>query len=525
MQKFYWLILITLMYSCAQVTPLTGGPKDISAPRIDSAKTVPYNGQLNYTSKKIEIKFDEFIQLNKASENILIIPQQTERPIVSAKNKKLTIELVDDLLPNTTYNITFNNAVQDISERNDSVFQFVFSTGNYIDSLQLSGSISDAFTNAPLPGMLIGLYPDSIQLQYDSIPVKRKPTYLVQSDSEGSFSMNYIKNGAYYLFGYKDKNKNLKLDGNEERAFIKEQKIVLNENKDSIQLKAYLPKNNEVEIEDVNFKFPGQVEVILSNPPDSFAISSQLNLIKEETGKTDSLIYWLAENPVPKMRFYTVLDGVKDTAKPIYSGTPDKIEEVKLKSTNNVLKGKLYPNEKLIFTFNEPILSFDTTKIRAFDKDSNRLALPFISSNVRELSIDVQETLINEIYLDSGAVKSLYGRVHGKEVKVIFECLKEDYYGNLIVNVDTSFTENCIVHLLDMKNEVVREVPFANKMTFENMLPGDYQIRIIIDADNNGKWSEGNMTTFTEPEQVIYYSGKASVKSKWDKEIDWIFSE
>jgi uncharacterized protein (DUF2141 family) len=525
MRNFYWSILLVLMCSCAQVTPLTGGPKDIYAPTIDSAKTFPYNGQLNYNSKMIELKFNEFIQLKKPNENILIIPQQAERPIITSKNKKLSIELIDNLLPNTTYNVTFNNAVQDLSERNDSVFQFVFSTGDYIDSLQISGNVSDAFTNRALDGMLIGLYPDSIVTQFDSIPFKKRPTYLVQSDSKGDFKMNYIKNGTYYLFAFKDKNKNLKLDPNEPRAFVTEQVLELNQNIDSIQLRAFLPTNLEVELEDLDFIFPGQVEVILSNPPDSFAIKSQLNLIQENTGKSDSLIYWLEENPVPKMKFITYLNGEIDTLKPIFSGRPDKIETVKMKATNNVLKGKLFPNENLIVTFTEPIFSFDTTLIRAFDKDANQLNLPRIKSQVRELMFDVQETSVFEIRIDSAAVTSLYKRSNESQIKVLFDCLKDDYYGNLIVNVDSVFAESGIIQLLNMKSELIKEVTIEKQMTFNNLLPGDYQIRLILDADANGKWSEGNMSTFTEPEKVIYYSGTAKVKSKWDKEIDWIFSK
>lgn len=525
MRKIYWLVLVGFMFGCAQITPLTGGPKDIYAPSIDSAKTSPYNGQLNYLDKKVEIRFNEYIQLNKPSENILIIPQQTERPIITSKNKRLTIEFVDELLPNTTYNITFNNAVQDLSEKNDSVFQFVFSTGDFIDSLQISGSVSDAFTNTALKGMLIGLYPESITDQFDSIPMKNKPTYLVQSDKKGQFKMNYIKNGTYYLYSFLDKNKNLKLDNNESRAFITQQVIELNQNVDSIKLRAYLPSNPEVLLEDLNFKFPGQVEVILSNPADSFAVKSQIDLIQEYTNREDSLIFWLAQNPVPKMRFITYLNGEIDTLKPIYSGTPDKIETVKMKATNNVLKGKLYPETDLIFTFNEPISSIDTTKIKAFDKDSNQLKLPPVIANVRDLSFQIQESTIYEIRIDSGAITSLYGRSNEAQLKVLFESLKKDYYGNLLVNVDSTFSEPVIVQLLNSKSEVITEKTLEKVNTFNDLLPGDYQIRLIFDSDNDGKWSEGNMTTFTEPEKVIYYSGTVKVKSKWDKEVDWLIAE
>ena len=169
------------------MTPLTGGPRDKNAPAIDSAKTTPYNGQINFSGNEIKMKFDEYIRLNKPNDNIIVLPQMEVAPTITAKNKKLSILFNEPLQENTTYTITFNGAVQDITEKNDSVFQYVFSTGDYIDSLSVRGVVKDAFTNKPVKGALVGLYPKDLEANFDSIPLKFRPTYLGQTNEGGRF--------------------------------------------------------------------------------------------------------------------------------------------------------------------------------------------------------------------------------------------------------------------------------------------------------------------------------------------------
>ena len=184
------------MFSCAQTSPLSGGPKDQFAPEIDSAKTHPYNGQTNFADDQVRMKFNEYIKLNKPNDNILIFPLMEEKPTIEAKNKRLTITFNEPLQEKTTYIITFNNAIQDITESNDSVFQYVFSTGNYIDSLQVFGSVRDAFTNQLQSEVLVALYPKDLEANFDSIPLKFKPTYLAQTNESGRFELNYLKDGG-----------------------------------------------------------------------------------------------------------------------------------------------------------------------------------------------------------------------------------------------------------------------------------------------------------------------------------------
>jgi hypothetical protein len=142
--QIWGLLLFSLILTqCAQINPLQGGPRDTFAPQIDTIQSYPKNGTTNFQDNFIELKFKEFISLNNPSENIIITPQQKIAPEVEVKNKKLKLTFQEPLEPNTTYTINFNRAVSDITEKNDSIFQVVFSTGAFIDSNQLAGELHD----------------------------------------------------------------------------------------------------------------------------------------------------------------------------------------------------------------------------------------------------------------------------------------------------------------------------------------------------------------------------------------------
>jgi hypothetical protein len=151
--KYFLVTIVFIISACAQINDLTGGANDDYAPQIDSAKSFPYNGQTNFEGDRVVLKFEEYITLVKPNDNILITPRPEVAPIISAHNKTLEIQFVTPLQENTTYTINFNRAIADITEKNDSIFQYVFSTGNYIDSLSISGNVKDAFTNKGCDGL------------------------------------------------------------------------------------------------------------------------------------------------------------------------------------------------------------------------------------------------------------------------------------------------------------------------------------------------------------------------------------
>jgi hypothetical protein len=520
------LIGLVLLAGCAQINPLTGGEKDVYAPKIDSANTFPFNGQLNFEGQDIEIKFDEYIILDKPNENIIITPQPKVKPTISSKNKKLNIHFNEVLDENTTYTISFNNAVKDLSEKNDSIFQVVFSTGSYIDSLMILGKLRDGFTNAPLENYVVALYDYNTTTLFDSIPFKDRPIYINQTDKGGDFKMEYLKRGKYYIFAIEDKNKNLKLDPNERRAFIAGETVEVIEINPTIELAAFEQKNNDCKLIRSEFTFPGKVKFVFNSIPEKFEVTSTNALLNEDTKSADSLEFWLATSPQSKTQFFINLNGELDTLKPIYKKVPETKAPIDMTYTSNLINGKLLPNDSLTLIFSEPIQFFDITKFHFLRKDSSEQTKPTVTIiNLRTLKFGTISSDIETIVLDSGAVNSFYNHVNLTTTSTPISFLTPDYFGTLILTMDSVMESSVLVELLDDKNMVVRRVSFTEKMIFNELIPGKYQIRLIFDVDQNGEWTSGSLADRRLPERVVYNKELVDIKSKWEKEFEWFIQK
>ena len=380
MRLIPFLILVLFFVTCAQISPISGGDKDIFAPAIDASKSFPQNGELNFTGSEIKLKFDEFIKLNKASENIIITPQLNEKPTFSVKNKTFSLVFNEKLKNNTTYVINFNGAIQDITERNDSIFQYVFSTGAYIDSLSISGSVKDSYTNTAVKSCFIAIYPQQDSIQFDSIPYLLKPTYIGQTNKTGNYKIDYLKNGMYSVFAFTDKNKNMVFDlDNEKIGFLSDQTVQLDSSISSVDFRTFDVDANKVFLTKSEYSYPGKLELVLNKEPESFTLRSNVEIIKSETESKDSLIYWLAQKPTAKTEFYYTINGdEEDTLVPYLKNQPkdDEVSELIIKT--NIVKGNiLLPDDNLIISIAHPILNIDDSKFNFLDKDSNAVSVDY----------------------------------------------------------------------------------------------------------------------------------------------------
>ena len=145
MKRIYIFLLgIVMLSACANMGQgPQGGPKDTIPPMV--VKELPMNGSLNVTSKKLEITFNEYIQLADIQNNVLISPPQQNAPEIKAVGKKLTVVFQEDLIDSTTYTIDFGAAICDYNEKVPlEGYVMAFSTGDQIDSLGISGRVYNA---------------------------------------------------------------------------------------------------------------------------------------------------------------------------------------------------------------------------------------------------------------------------------------------------------------------------------------------------------------------------------------------
>ncbi len=220
-----WASLLAATFlanGCAKVGTLTGGPKDTAPPKIDTLHSSP-NRQVNFNKKELRITFDEWVKLDRPSEQVLLSPPLSRKPEITLKGKTVHVKLPDNeqLAPNTTYTLNFGNAVQDFHEGNALAgLRYVFSTGPVIDSLEIKGSVADAFSGQPVSDCTVMLYENTADsTMADSLVKKARPNFFARTDKSGQFSIENLHGGDYRLVAVEDQNLNYRLDAGERVAF------------------------------------------------------------------------------------------------------------------------------------------------------------------------------------------------------------------------------------------------------------------------------------------------------------------
>ncbi|MBO5698774.1 MAG: Ig-like domain-containing protein [Bacteroidaceae bacterium] len=198
-----------------------GGPFDEEPPVI--VKMHPQLGSLNTVSKKVQIVFNENIKVENATEKVTISPPQIEMPNIDFSGKKINVALRDTLKSNTTYTIDFSDAIEDNNEGNPlGNFTYFFSTGETIDTLEVSGYVLDAATLEPIKGMLVGLHTDTADTAFTTKPFER----VGRTDVTGKFSIKGIAPGQYRLYALNDQDNNYSFTQKGERIAFYDKLIV-----------------------------------------------------------------------------------------------------------------------------------------------------------------------------------------------------------------------------------------------------------------------------------------------------------
>ena len=192
-------LLLAMIVSCARMGQPDGGWYDDTPPRV--VHTDPADKGTGVKSKKVTITFDEFIKLEDATSKVVISPPQIEPADIKASGKKIVVELKDSLMDNTTYTIDFSDAISDNNEGNPmGNYTYSFSTGERIDTFEVSGNVLDATNLEPIKGILVGLYDDLSDTVF-----ARKPFIRVsRTDSRGRFVIRGIAPGTYRVYALQD---------------------------------------------------------------------------------------------------------------------------------------------------------------------------------------------------------------------------------------------------------------------------------------------------------------------------------
>ncbi len=521
--------LICLFNSCAHVVAPGGGKIDSEAPKFIAAE--PANFSKNFQAKSIKITFDEFIRFNDLQSKLVISPIPEEEPEIEVKGKSIRILLNGKLLPNTTYSINFGNAIQDIHENNElENFKYVFSTGEFLDSLSLSGIVLSAKDLKAEKGVLVMLYKEN----EDSIPLKEKPFYFSKSNEEGLFSLGNLAAGKYKVFGLKDLNSNFLFDlPNESIAFL-DTLLQIDTNKLNIKLHLFVePYKKQLLLRSTSDHF-GKVTFIYSKSAKILSIQTADTVplptfdFIESIASKDTFTYWFGNPSSDSLRWYVQEESRLDTVLFVMKKTASKgtKKQAPFKLVGGLNVNSALPGRLPEFGFNYPIQSIDTSMIR-FTSDSIPVAFDspiFLDSVHRKVGLGpkLKEEKNYTMIAFPGAFKDIFGMTNDT-LRSEFGIKKEKEFGSLLFSINPEQKGNYILQLLDEKGIVLKEdkIEGNKKLIYKQLLPAKYSIKLIFDANMNGLWDTGNYLENRQAEKVLFFPKSLVVRADWENEMEW----
>ena len=520
---FSVVIIILLTSNCARKGRPSGGLKDSIAPIMVTANP-PYKS-INFSSKKIKISFDEYITLKNINQQLIISPPLKFLPTITPQgspSEDITIKLTDTLKANTTYTFNFGNSIQDNNEGNQlKSFKYVISTGTYIDSLKIKGSVKDAYTKEFDKNISVLLY--KIDSTYtDSIIYKKKPNYVANTVDSTLFDITNIKKGKYLLIALKDVSNNYLFNPKEDKIGFYSSIIELP--KDSIineaivlfkevnPFKFTIPK--QINKGKIQFGFEGdgtniKIE-LLSKVPNNFK-----SIIKLEP-KKDTLNYWHTAIKNDSLVFKVSKDKFIDTVTVFLR---KKITD-SLKINSNVTR-TLDLRDTLTLTRNNPVTIIDPSKISFIDKDSVNVPFTNLVNDKTNKIKFLFNKKHNEIYALKLLPKALTDifETQNDTLNYNFNTIEPEDYASIKLNIIKKPSSQVIVELLsEQNNKLIERIVVSNNTTvhFKLLPPGKYLVRAIIDSNKNSKWDTGNYLKKLKPEKILYHPTIFSLKSNWD---------
>ena len=514
------LVLASILFSCARRGTPTGGDKDTIPPILE--KAIPLNKTVNFKEKRIKIYFDEYIKLKDVKTQLIISPPQKNEPIITpvgTASKFISIKILDTLDANTTYLYNFGNSIVDNNEENKlGNFKYVFSTGTYIDSLEVTGEVKDPIVKETSKNLDVMLYEYDTAFT-DSVVFKQKPRYISNTLDSTLFEISNVRKGKYLLIALKDANNNKIYDPDIDKiGFIEDTLTLPTDSVYNFTIFKEIPKLKILKPKEVNsghliFGFKGKAEDLIINllsetPPDF-----KSEIIYDT--KKDTINYWYTPFETDSLNF-TVSKG-------------EYFEEftAKLRSTKrdtlkiqNSVGNTLNLIDTLAITSNTPIIKIDTSFISIVNQDTVKVSFqPILSKSKTKLYLNFDKKPESEYTVEvlPNAITDIYNTVNDSLSVKVATKTPEDY-GILNVNIESSLKSSFIIELINSKNVVVRVAKISELKTikFESLEPGNYFLRVTTDKNNNGIWDTGNFLEKRQPEKIKFFDKEIEIRANWD---------
>lgn len=520
---FFLVLFIFTVFSCARRGRPEGGPKDFDKPIM--VKADPDFKSLRFKEDQIKIYFDEYVKLKDVNSQLIISPPLKNSPVISplgSPSKKITIKLSDTLQENTTYTFNFAQSIIDNTEGNilDN-FKYIFSTGDYIDSLKVKGEIKDAFDLEMLENPTIMLYPVS-ETYKDSVIYLEKPTYVGSTVDSLNWEITNIKAGTYRLIALNDARKNYIFNPKEDRIGFYPDLITIPGDSifDLTLFKEVLPfklvsRPKDVSKGHIIIGFEGDhrdLDIRVLSPT-----TQDFKSFYSKDRKTDTLNYWFNNFEIDSMMLEVSKDQFIDTVKVMLN--EDEIDSLRLELSSY---GMLHLRDTLKLGSTVPMMKVDTAKFHFIDKDSVKVPLKLTlsdSKNRIDFIFDKEPVQSYKLFIEPGAIEDILG-IQNDTIKASIKTGKISDYCSIFLTLRNIERFPVIIELINDKGDIVAKkfATEAKEFEFRNLRPSRFMIRIIYDDNGNRKWDTGNFLLNSQPEQVYYVKTIIEAKANWEVE-------
>lgn len=510
---------MTIAASCAQQRGLSGGAKDSIAPIV--LTSTPIHLSTNYAGNRIELLFDEYVQLNNIQQELVISPPLQKQPKVKVRQKSILLTWDEELLPNTTYTFNFGDGIADVNEGNKAQdLKFVFSTGSVIDSLQIKGKLKDALNDTPAKAFKVMVFEDDTTI----FSKKPRPLYFSKTKDDGSFTLDYMRNGQYYLYALDDVNGNYRYDESEAIAFLSNAIVPVVSDTIGTDLLASIPRPEIPVIADYDtdstgyFRFAFDVAFYTG-----CRITSLSNIPMTITANEANDSLFAALQGPPTNRFEQISIGwnnlLNDTIEvPFFEEAMNK----SFKIQHNI-SSKINAGHEVILFSNVDMKLASTSQIRLVE-DSTVI-------NAKLGSLDINFGIVAtlkpgknyDLTILPGAFQNNANGTNDT-LHIQFSTYKPSDLGKLIFNLKMNEQAGYSVFILKNKSgKKIVEYPGvqSQEIIVTDLPPGEYNAWLLADSNANSLFDPANLKTKTQTEVMHVYPAAITVRANWDVKVDW----
>lgn len=524
---FILLIFLTLT-RCANIQRPTGGPKDSVPPTLITAS--PANFSTNFTERKITLEFDEYIKLSNQFKEFSISPDVEEVVDYRVRKKNLVITLPDTLEENTTYTINFGKGLGDYNEGNPVLnYNYVFATGPELDSLTISGTVTNGLTKSFDPKKDENIKVLLIPVSQDSIFGKKKASIFTNVDTSGNFKFQNLRENSYRIYALKEQNNDRIFNGQDEWIGFQNDSLDLKDDISGIHLeitKAF-PKNIRL----MEKKVEPQGNILLTfnrpvkHPTVNILFPPELNETKIEkiNFTEDTLRVFIANQELDSLRLEVKTDQeIIDTT--LIRVAKNIKWERDIKPQLNITN-KVDRTRHITLTAATPLSSVDKSKILIYEDSVSRrnfqLQQDSVNTELYHIRYNWRPEKNYELVIEENALNGPFGDTN-KEFKNSFTLDESDNYGNInFVLNGLDSTMNYIVELIDESKEKVFDRRYVTakspNLNYTNYPGGKYSIRVIYDENTNGKWDPADVYLKRQAEDIWYLNKTFTIRANWDQ--------